>query len=170
MPAILKRELMRQLRARRRAERLAAMPERACAACGEPMPATVRPHARVCSPTCRSRLSRARTAPLRLNRDEAGDVWYWASRWVIQESDGGTRQLNMDGIRFTLSVKFRGNLMVEATADNGRLEGWITNCGVVIWHRQNARLERLFLAVARRMWLPPYDETTDFQRLIARSS
>jgi hypothetical protein len=72
--AIPKSELMRRLRERRRAERLAAAPARVCEVCGKPLPATARADARCCSNRCRAKLSRGTIAGLVLDQWEAREL------------------------------------------------------------------------------------------------
>jgi hypothetical protein len=85
--AIPKAELMQRLRERRRAERLATAPARACEVCGSPLPATARADAKCCSAGCRAQLSRTTLAALALTRAKVVEL----PTEQIAAAKGGTK-------------------------------------------------------------------------------
>jgi hypothetical protein len=168
---IPKAELMRRLRDRRRAEKLAAMLARACKACGKPLPATARAHIRTCSARCRARLSRVEGQRTQLNADEARRLHAALKSWMASVPDGGHRELVADGNAKTISghefhqsvrflvTKHRDEFRIEAKIGWKQLALAVGPDGDTYRPRRAARLERLLFQAAARLPAESSDTT-----------
>jgi hypothetical protein len=160
-----KAELMRQLRARRRAERLATRGDKSCAVCAKPIPATARADRRTCSTTCRAKLQRRLIGRLRLSSRERRRAFFEICRW-LRGPEPWPRLVAAEGVTFSVTNPYGGN-HVRIMADDGdeHLCVEISHGGAIYWHVRTTRLEHAFLTLARRMWLPPRDEKIDVRQI-----
>jgi hypothetical protein len=136
-----KSELMRRLRERRRAERLAAAPTRACKVCGSPLPATARADARCCSAGCRAQLSRTALAAIALTPAEVAELYGALGALLAALPIGGKKSLAQDGVRFAVT-KWGGDFMVEGKGGWSRLKTRVSSCGADRRYQQTARFDR----------------------------
>ena len=160
-----KAELMRQLRARRRAERLATRGDKSCAVCAKPIPATARADRRTCSTTCRAKLQRRLIGRLRLSSRERRGAFIEIRHW-LRGPEPWPRLVAAEGVTFSVRGHYHGDY-VRIMADDGdeHLAVDITQGGRIYWYARTLRLEHAFLTLARRMWLPPRDEKIDVRQI-----
>jgi hypothetical protein len=173
---IPKAELMRRLRARRRAERLAertARPAQPCEACGEPLPPAARANRRTCSEACRARLGRIERQMTQLDADEIRRLCAALDAWMAGIPVDGTRvfdarsRLNVRDEEVHASARFRvtkfagqGEIGLGIEAKRGLRE-----LRLAIWPdgrarrlRRAARLERLLFEAGLALPAEPVDD------------
>jgi hypothetical protein len=140
--AIPKSELMRHLRERRRAERLAAMPARACEVCGKPLPVEARADAKCCSADCRARRSRTTLAALALSPAEVAELHAALSALLPEEPFNGRKSLTRGGLRFSVT-KWGADFEVASGRGWSRLRFRCTsNAAEHRYRQETARFER----------------------------
>jgi hypothetical protein len=139
--AIPKSELMRRLRERGRAERLAAAPARACQVCGKPLPATARADAKCCSADCRARRSRATLAALALSPAEVAELHAALGALLAEVPINGRKFLTRGGLRFSVTRRGDG-FLVEGKNGWPRLRACYTADGAARRYRRAPRFER----------------------------
>jgi hypothetical protein len=139
--AIPKSALMRRLRERRRAERLAAMPARACAVCGKPLPVAARADAKCCSADCRARRSRAALTALALSPAEVAGLHAALGSLLAAVPIHGRKTLTRGELRFSVTKRGR-DFLVEGKCGRPRLRACYRADGVARRYRKAARFER----------------------------
>jgi hypothetical protein len=117
---IPKSELMRRLRERHRAERLAAMPARACEACGKPLPVAARANAKCCSAICRARLSRDTLEMVALFPAEVAELYAALDSLLAKVPIHSRKTLTRNGLRFSVT-KRDAKVLVESRSRRSRL-------------------------------------------------
>jgi hypothetical protein len=148
--AIPKSELMRRLRQRRRAERLAAVPARACAVCGKPLPMTARADAKCCSADCRAWRSRATLAALALSPAEVAELHAALDPLLVEVPIYGRETLTRGGLRFSVT-KRNAEVLVESRSRRSRLLACYAADGAARRYRKDPWFERdLHDAVCQR--------------------
>jgi hypothetical protein len=151
--AIPKSELMRRLRERRRAEKLAVMPARACQVCGKPLPATARADAKCCSADCRARRSRATLAALALSPAEVAELHAALGSLLAEVPNNGRTILTRGGLRFRVT-KWGADFLVEGKGGRPRLHACYRADGAARRYQKAPRFERA-MHEALRPLLPP---------------
>jgi hypothetical protein len=141
MAAIPKSELMRRLRERRRAERLAAAPARACEVCGEPLPVAARADAKCCSADCRTLLSRAALAALTLSPAEVAELHAALGSVLATVPLNGRKSLTRGGLRFAVT-KASDGFLVEGKDSRPRLRARYMADGAARRYQKAPRFER----------------------------
>jgi hypothetical protein len=148
--AIPKSQLMRRLRERRRAERLAATLTRACAVCGKPLPVAARADAKCCSADCRARLSRATLTALALSPAEVAELHAALGSLLAEVPNNGRKILTRGDLRFSVT-KWGADFLVEGKSGWPRLHACYTADGAARRYQKAARSERaLHDAVCQR--------------------
>jgi hypothetical protein len=147
---IPKSELMQRLRERRRAERLAAAPARACAVCGKPLSMTARADAKCCSADCRAWLSRATLAALALSPAEMAEFHAALDPLLAEVPINGRKFLTRGGLRFSVT-RWGDDFLVKGKNGWPRLHACYTADGAARRYRKAPRFERaLHDAVCQR--------------------
>jgi hypothetical protein len=147
---IPKSELMRCLRERRRAERLAAAPARACAVCDKPLPMTARADAKCCSADCRARRSRATLTALALSPAEVAELHAAFDAMLAEVPINGRKTLTRGDLRFSVT-RWGDDFLVKGKNGWPRLHACYAADGAARRYQKAARFERaLHDAVCQR--------------------